>query len=280
MNRLVATLVASLGLGVSLGSCTAPLPEEQTSTTTGFPAESTSYAVPVAGLEACKTELVKAAPAAESEFRIYDYEPRPDGSYLVYWRTGDQEAGTCTVDQTGRVISLANVEAPAPTTTETTPVTPGGITNSPGSTAARSAVLSATDPSSEINVRSQPSVESDSPHYGVVGDRVQVLRETRGSDGNTWYFVKFADTEVEGWVRGDFIEVEGAAAAPSAAATRLQAQTLIGMGKTEAIALAKLNGFNIVDESDPAMVLMSNTSQQLTLTVNAVDDTISNAVLR
>lgn len=274
MYRSATIWALSLGLGAGLGSCTAPLPEEQTSTTTQFPLE-TSYAVPVAGLEACKAELVKVAPASESDFRIYDYQPQPDGSYLIYWRTSDEQAGTCTVDATGRVASLANVESPAPATPGTTPVSPG-VTPADEATA-KSAVLNATDPNSEINVRSQPSLESDSPHYGVVGDKVQVVRETRGSDGDTWYFVKFDETDVEGWVRSDFIRVNGA---PSAAATRLQASTLIGMGKTEAIEVARLNGFNIVDDSDPAMVLMSNTNQQLMLTINSVDDTISNATLR
>jgi len=61
-------------------------------------------------------------------------------------------------------------------------------------------------PGSEVNVRTQPSTSAPSPHYGLVGDLVEALRETTGTDGVRWYYVRFA-SGVEGWIRGDFIQV-------------------------------------------------------------------------
>lgn len=61
-------------------------------------------------------------------------------------------------------------------------------------------------PGSQVNVRSAPSVNAPSPSYGLVGDRVEVLNDTRGDDGFTWYYVRFPGSGAEGWIRGDFIQ--------------------------------------------------------------------------
>jgi len=62
---------------------------------------------------------------------------------------------------------------------------------------------------SRINVRSQPTINSSSPHYGVTGDRVKVLRcvqdtDTPGSELN-WCNIQFVQSQATGWVRSDFI---------------------------------------------------------------------------
>lgn len=69
--------------------------------------------------------------------------------------------------------------------------------------------LRASNPNARINVRSQPTVNSSSPHYGIPGDRVKVLqcvrnRDTAGSDLN-WCKVQFVNSRAVGWVRSDFI---------------------------------------------------------------------------
>jgi len=64
-------------------------------------------------------------------------------------------------------------------------------------------------PGSEVNVRTQPSLNAPSPSYGLVGDRVEVIRSTTGSDGYLWHYVRFAQSGAEGWIRGDFIEIIG-----------------------------------------------------------------------
>lgn len=67
------------------------------------------------------------------------------------------------------------------------------------------AMLSGQQPGSRVNVRSQPTTNAASPHYGLVGDRVEVLNSTEGySDSYTWYYVKFR-SGAAGWVRGDFV---------------------------------------------------------------------------
>ncbi len=59
---------------------------------------------------------------------------------------------------------------------------------------------------SRINVRSQPSTSASSPSYGIPGDRVNILRETRGADGYAWYYVEFPKSRVRGWVRSDLLQ--------------------------------------------------------------------------
>lgn len=66
-------------------------------------------------------------------------------------------------------------------------------------------------PGSQVNVRSRPSTSAPSPHYGLVGDRVEILDTATGSDGWLWYYIRFPQSGAEGWIRGDFIREEAAA---------------------------------------------------------------------
>jgi hypothetical protein len=79
-------------------------------------------------------------------------------------------------------------------------VTPAIVSN-------RQAVLTASNPGSEINVRTAPTTQSVAPYFGIVGDRVQVLKEARGNDGYTWYYVKFNSKAGKGWVRQDLLRL-------------------------------------------------------------------------
>ncbi|MGG6269766.1 protein kinase domain-containing protein [Leptolyngbya sp. AN03gr2] len=54
----------------------------------------------------------------------------------------------------------------------------------------------------QVRVYSQPNTRSDSPQYGLTGDRVTVTREMEGSDGELWLFVRFP-SGAEGWVQGE-----------------------------------------------------------------------------
>lgn len=55
-------------------------------------------------------------------------------------------------------------------------------------------------PGSQINVYSQPSTQSNSPSYGVPGDRVIVTRQVQVADRSIWYYVRFP-SGAEGWVQ-------------------------------------------------------------------------------
>ncbi|UBF26224.1 SH3 domain-containing protein [Kovacikia minuta CCNUW1] len=78
----------------------------------------------------------------------------------------------------------------------------------PPSNSARFASLTASS-GSRINVRSQPTVNSSTPSYGLPGDKVKVIqcvqdRDTPGSDLN-WCKVQFVQSKAIGWIRSDFI---------------------------------------------------------------------------
>ncbi len=65
------------------------------------------------------------------------------------------------------------------------------------------------NPGSQINIRSGPGIEYSALHYGVVGDRVEILdsQHENSSDpyGRRWHRVRFVESRAVGWVRGDFL---------------------------------------------------------------------------
>lgn len=74
-------------------------------------------------------------------------------------------------------------------------------------TFARPASLVANDPASEIRVRANPTVQANVSHIGFAGDRVEVVKQSRGADGYTWNYVKFDRSGAQGWVRSDLIRL-------------------------------------------------------------------------
>ncbi|MGI0487680.1 SH3 domain-containing protein [Pantanalinema rosaneae CENA516] len=103
-------------------------------------------------------------------------------SIYVYWNTAPsgQNSGTQNSGSSG------------------TPVAARGVST-----------LKASSATARINVRSQPTVNSSSPSYGLPGDKVKVIQcvrdqDTRGSDLN-WCKVQFVQSKAIGWIRSDFI---------------------------------------------------------------------------
>lgn len=72
---------------------------------------------------------------------------------------------------------------------------------------AQPGVLMTQERGAQINVRSQPSTQSEILHYGVGGDWVAVLDVQESDDGYIWFYVKFDGTNAEGWIRGDFLQL-------------------------------------------------------------------------
>jgi Bacterial SH3 domain len=75
--------------------------------------------------------------------------------------------------------------------------------------AAQDAILQATDPQAQINLRAAPDPNARSLGYGLVGDRVEILEQVPGANDYTWYRVRFYVSGAVGWIRNDFIQVEG-----------------------------------------------------------------------
>ncbi|MBE9159517.1 SH3 domain-containing protein [Nodosilinea sp. LEGE 06152] len=92
----------------------------------------------------------------------------------------------------------------------------GGFRSTPINPA-RTAQLVTQGEGSQVNLRSQPTTQSSAQGYGLGGDQITLLRLAEGEGGFSWYYVKFAQSEAEGWVRGDFIDTTGqvASAAPA-----------------------------------------------------------------
>jgi hypothetical protein len=77
----------------------------------------------------------------------------------------------------------------------------------PSSVIAVTATLTANDPNSRINIHTAPSIQSPSPQYGLPGDTVEILRQTKEKDGYIWYYVQFKVSGAKGWVRQDLINL-------------------------------------------------------------------------
>jgi len=68
------------------------------------------------------------------------------------------------------------------------------------------AVLTASDPDSQINLRATPETSGKYLGYGLIGDRVQVIEQAT-VDQHVWYKVRFSQSAAVGWIRGDFVRV-------------------------------------------------------------------------
>ena len=69
--------------------------------------------------------------------------------------------------------------------------------------------LSTLSGNGRIYVRTQPTIKSTAPQYGLAGDKVKVINcvqdnDQPGSDLN-WCKVKFQKSKAVGWVRSDHI---------------------------------------------------------------------------
>ncbi len=96
--------------------------------------------------------------------------------------------------------------APAPSTTVPAPeASPQAAPSSPPSSPKASSAQIAGGSGTQVNVYAAPSSDSNSPHYGLGGDRITILDSTQGKDGRTWYQVRFA-SGASGWVRGDSVQ--------------------------------------------------------------------------
>jgi cytoskeletal protein RodZ len=71
------------------------------------------------------------------------------------------------------------------------------------------AILITNDTNAQVNLRAEPSVTSKLLGYGLVGDRVQVLKQAASADGERymWYQVKFPSSGTIGWIREDYLRL-------------------------------------------------------------------------
>ncbi|MGI0492035.1 SH3 domain-containing protein [Alkalinema pantanalense CENA528] len=77
---------------------------------------------------------------------------------------------------------------------------------------AKPATLTAQDANAQINLRSGPAVTAKAIGSGYFGDRVEVLRQRWLNEGTEqWFYLRFATTGKEGWVRSDFVQFSDSA---------------------------------------------------------------------
>ena len=76
------------------------------------------------------------------------------------------------------------------------------------SSKAQTGILTAKNPTSQINLRLAPTTKSEAVDYGKSGDRIMIRNQTEGTDGYIWYYVKLQESGITGWVRGDLIATQ------------------------------------------------------------------------
>ena len=95
--------------------------------------------------------------------------------------------------------------APSSSAPSAAPETSSQAAPPPSSSPKASSAQIAGGSGTQVNVYAAPSSDSNSPHYGLGGDRVTILNSTQGKDGRTWYQVQFA-SGASGWVSADSVQ--------------------------------------------------------------------------
>lgn len=116
---------------------------------------------------------------------------------------------------------------PAPSATGTPPAP--GVSVGQGLTPIdppRSSILSSQRAGAQINIRSTPSTTAPVVAQGQSGQGVQLLSLTEAEDGYTWYQLRLAPGDQEGWVRGDLVSQAGAVAATPPSSLRPPARAI------------------------------------------------------
>ena len=70
----------------------------------------------------------------------------------------------------------------------------------------QSAYLTGKSNGNQIDIYSEPSINSRSYHYGLIGDRVNVLDRVSTTD-RLWYRVQFPVSGAIGWVQNEFVQI-------------------------------------------------------------------------
>lgn len=141
-------------------------------------------------------------------------------------------------------------EQPSPDTT-TPPV--GKPLDAPPVPTSLMAVVVAKDPDVAINVRSQPSTESDAVLAIKPGQKAEVLKQIQGKDTYTWYKLKFAKTESEGWMRGDFVQVQSAPPSDQSAQPPASAVAVVSQQATNPGSVTAPSGVFVALQATPAL---------------------------
>ncbi|MEM0982145.1 MAG: SH3 domain-containing protein, partial [Cyanobacteria bacterium P01_H01_bin.58] len=70
------------------------------------------------------------------------------------------------------------------------------------------AIITAQEASARINIRTLPSVDSEPVGYALVGDEFVLEQSATDTSDNVWHHVTSLDSELSGWVHGDFLKVQ------------------------------------------------------------------------
>ena len=60
---------------------------------------------------------------------------------------------------------------------------------------------------SRVNVRQGPGTEYEASAYGLVGDSSYIIGQAFSSECETWIKVRFLESEFEGWIHSQFINL-------------------------------------------------------------------------
>jgi hypothetical protein len=123
----------------------------------------------------------------------------------------------------------------------------------------RATTLATQQADAQINLRSQPTTLSPIVGYGQSGNAVRLLRLAEGEEGYSWYYVQLTESDTEGWVRGDFVDVDGATAMTPESAASEPAQPVVAT-TTQPCGSDRQEAFF---ETESLSIYLCNTSQGL-----------------
>ncbi len=123
--------------------------------------------------------------------------------YYVRYSSGAEGWVSSAYASSGSAAPPEPAPKPAPSQTPTLEPAPSQPP-APEPAPSQTPQLEGGSPGDQVDVYSEPSSSSNSPHYGLVGDRVTVLNTAQGDDGRLWSQVQF-DSGARGWVSSDTV---------------------------------------------------------------------------
>ena len=79
-----------------------------------------------------------------------------------------------------------------------------------------------------VTLQSSPTGQLHTPYWGASGEKVAMLKVTKGNDGLAWYYVQLKKkSSAKGWVRGDEVRLLSAFTNPRAATLSAPAGAVI-----------------------------------------------------
>lgn len=104
-------------------------------------------------------------------------------------------------------LPSADIYIPVPTPSISLPTNPVPESAPDVPIVSRTGILTTQDADSSVNIREAPNLSAAILYEGYSGDTVTILNQSTDSEGITWYYVEFVNTNGAGWVHSNYVQI-------------------------------------------------------------------------